>query len=369
MKTTVKQSELLAAVKIAQKAITSRAQLPILSSIKIEANQTECFLSATDLFLGIKVKINAVSSSPGVAVVSGKDFRELLSTAPEGDVELIREEDQLLVTSRGFKARFSLFNSNDYPDFPEVSGKSIVFPLPQLEAIEKKAFFAASSDQTRPLLTGVLLAKGKEFWEAITTDGYRLTRTELKDLDIGENISSLLIPAQSLKEVINIARDGKVERVKAIVSTQNQQLLFQVGGNSIYVRLLEGEYPPYQKIIPPSFSLRVEVDREELLNHVKRALIFCQNTSNIVRFSLGDNLKISSTSGALGTYQGEIELEKSEGEKNEIAFNGRYLLDFLVSSNEGVVIFMMVEPLKPAVFCWPNSPNSIYVVMPFRVNK
>jgi len=369
MKAKLKKSDLLVAVKVVSKAITSRAQLPILSSIKIEVNKEGCFLAATDLYLGIEMKIPVVTSQVGIAIVSGKEFRELLNTAQEGEIELTQENNQLLVKSQDFKAKFSLYNSIDYPEFPQVKGKNIILPLTQLEKIEKRAFFAASSDQTRPLLTGVLLIKSKESWEAVTTDGFRLTKTELVDLDVGEGVESLLVPAQSLKEVISIARDEKVERIKVTISAQNQQLLFQIGEIKVYVRLLEGEYPPYQKIIPSSFSLRAEVDREQLLNHVKRALIFCQNTSNIVRFSLNKTLEVSAVSSTLGTYQGEVELEKMEGESNNVAFNGRYLLDYLSSSDQTGVIFMMVEPLKPVVFCWPDNPKSIYVVMPFRVNN
>jgi len=169
--------------------------------------------------------------------------------------------------------------------------------------------------------------------------------------------------------VINIARDQQIERVKVIISLSNQQLLFRVGDIDIYVRLLEGEYPPYEKIIPTSFDVKVEIDREQLLSHVKRALIFCQNTSNIIKFEIGESLKVSSISSSLGTYQGELEVDKHKGKQGEIAFNGRYLLDYLTNSDLEKVVFMMTESLRPAVFSWKDSPDSIYVVMPFRVNK
>lgn len=370
LKSKLKTSELQTAVKVVQKALTSRASLPILSSIKISAKDNRCQLAATDLYLGIELWLEAEGVKAGTAVVPGKQFREFVNSLTEAEVSLEVEDDSLVVKHGLSKANFSLYSQEEYPDFPQIDGDSFDLPLSLLEEMAASAFFAASNDQTRPVLTGVLLKPIESGLEVVATDGFRLAKLNLSlDSNWPRGLDQLLIPAASLKEVIAVAQEQKVERVKLTISTANSQIRFDLGDVSIYVRLLDGEFPPYEKIIPSSFLTQASLDRELLLDHVKRALIFCQDQSNIVKLKLSDHLEIEAVSTTSGKYQGKMEVNSLSGGGGEIAFNGRYLLDFLNSRDEVSCIFEMTESLKPAVWRFQEKKNYIYVVMPFRVNQ
>jgi DNA polymerase III subunit beta len=351
------------------KAIPNKPQLPILSSVLIENTKEQCVISATDLYFGVRCIIQVDSEKEGVTVVPGKQLKEIISSLNPGVLDLFFEKGKLTLKSDKTSTSLSCMSSDDFPPFPQVEGEEYVMSLTDLEKIDKNVGFSASTDQARPVLTSILFIFTEDNLKVVSTDGFRLATLDMagfKKQEVGE----FLIPAKALSEVYRIADRVEAKEVRFKVSQELKQVLFSIDSVEVFVRLIEGEYPPYEKIIPTEFTTSVIFDTEELHENLKRAMIFARESSNIVRFVIDKKIvKIHSSSPSFGSYEGELHNIVVDGEKNEIAFNIKYLLDYLGSVKTEKLIFSMSESLRPALFRPEDDKNYKYVVMPFKVNS
>jgi len=366
MKITVLQENLKVALTNLQKAIPAKPQLPILSSIYLKVENNQLTLAATDLFIGIKNVIPAKITVEGSCVVPGDIFKNLVFSFSAGEIELELKDKSMLVKYQNSKSTLPYQLAEEYPQFPEVTGEEFSLEKSLLERIDKYVTFATTQDQTRPVLTSILFSFQEDKLEIAATDGYRLV--SLVDSKITGLVKELLIPVKALNEVFRMMTQTESNTVAFRVSEELKQVLFIVDGIEIYVRLIEGDYPPYKKIIPDDFKYQVKLDVAELATQVKRAFLFSKDSSNIVRFILADKkLVIKAISPAAGEYLGEIEIDYND-ESQEIAFNAGYILDFLNTQKEGEILFSLNESLKPVSFSYPAEKDLIYIVMPFRTN-
>jgi DNA polymerase-3 subunit beta len=204
--------------------------------------------------------------------------------------------------------------------------------------------------------------------QVVGTDGFRLA---LKTYPVAFPLAqSLLLPVKALQEIVRIGAQQTADTVKLAVSTELKQLFVVVNDTHFFIRLIEGEYPPFEKIIPSNFTLEVTFDAEEFAAHIKRALIFARDSSNIVKFSIDETgMTCTASASASGEYSGRLDVTHIQGDAGTIAFNGRYLLDFLAALKPTKLWFGMTESLKPALFRLDGVEGFMYVVMPFRVNE
>lgn len=368
MKITVLQENLKTALTSLQKAIPSKPQLPILSSIYIKAENNTLTLSATDLFLGIKSTIPAVIETEGECVVLGDIFKNLVFSFSAGDIKIQQKDTSLLISYNKSRSSLPFQSTEDYPQFPIVTGETHSLPKDLLKKLDKYITFAAAVDQTRPILTSLLFSFQKDKLEIAATDGYRLATLKYPKQIQGLE-KDLLVPVKALNEVFRMMNQSDSETVDFKIAEELKQVLFIVDGVKIYVRLIEGDYPPYKKIIPEEFIHSIKLDLKDLVTQVKRAFLFAKESSNIVRLFLEkDLIKVTAQSPSSGEYSGEIVI-KYDGEPQEIAFNATYLLDFLNTQKEGEIVFKMNESLKPVAFEFPNEKEYLYIVMPFRTNQ
>lgn len=366
MQLTILQENLKSSLNHLQKAIPSKPQLPILSSIFLEASNDKIVLAATDLYFGIRSTIKASIKEEGKIVIPGDIFKSLILSLSPGEVKFTTKEKSLLIKSNKSKTSLPFQSSEEFPLFPEVSGDEIFFSIELLEKINKLVSFSASTDQTRPILTTLLFDFKPKTLTIVGTDGFRLA---VLDVPGDYQEKKLLVPVKAISEVYRIAKQTKIDQVSVKISQELKQLLFLVGDTEIFVRLIEGEFPPYEKIIPTSFSLEINVDGGELLSQVKRAYIFSKESSNIIKFKIDqDKMILESSSPSSGDYQGEINIDNPSNSQNEIAFNVQYVMDYLNTTKPERVWFGMNESLKPAVFKLSEELNYKYIVMPFRVN-
>jgi DNA polymerase-3 subunit beta len=365
MKIKILQENLKVALGNLQKAIPSRPQLPILSSVYFRAEKDSLVLAATDLYLGIKCAVPAESDEEETLVVPGDILKNLVFSFSAGEIEIEKKENSLILKYGNSTSSIPYQSAEDYPPFPEVAGENYSLSTTLFEKIEKYVAFAAAVDQTRPVLASLLFSFKQNGLNLVGTDGFRLATLETKDGV--ENLSQdLLIPVKALNEVFRMVSQVEEKQITFKMAEELKQVLFTVGNTEIYVRLIEGEYPPYQKIIPPDFEHQFNLDWDELNTQVKRAFLFSRDASNIIRFEISKNkLEIKANSPAQGEYQGEITIDYA-GEPLEIAFNALYLLDFLAIQKEGELTFMMNESLKPAAFKIQTEKDYLYLVMPFR---
>lgn len=357
---------------IAMKSVASRPQLPVLANVRINAGK-ELEILATDLEMSFRIKMGAKIEEEGDICVPAKILGEFLATITTGVVELITEGETLKVSSGKIKASFQGLSAGEFPAIPEFTGSAeAVFKAEDLAGAVNRVGFAASKDDSRPVYTGMLWEVREKGIVMAATDGYRLstavvtTKEQKKDLDWGK----LIIPARVLTELIRaIEKDGKGE-VWVKAEKDKQQVIFKYDEVELVSRLLGGDFPPFEQIIPKNHSTKAVFDRNELLEAVRRTSIFARESAHIIKMVVEkDGCVISANSQQLGNSESQIEVP-TEGEHLEVAFNSRYLTEFLAVVEEEAVEFESEGSLKPGVFKPADKKSQgeyVHVIMPVRV--
>jgi DNA polymerase-3 subunit beta len=368
MKIRVLTSNLQKKLTFANHAISSKNQLPILLNFLLEAADNTLKIRSTDLEIGIEVELPAEIEEAGGIAVPAKTFIELISSLPEDTITLQSSDGMLEVRSKKTKSIFQTMNKQEFPELYEEKGE-LVTTLTQ-ETLKQgfaSVIFAASSDAARPALTGVLLKPEEGGFLLVATDGYRLSlkhqRSEDKRVAAGAG-TSLIVPARVFREVIAVKES---DAISMYVSGKNNQIIFTQPEMTLVGRLIESEFPPYERIIPSDHASQTRVNREELLKAVKICSIFARETANIIKFSLrGSSIIVSSQTPSVGENTVEVEA-KLTGEENEIAFNARYLLEVLSHVEADELVFEMTGPLNPGVFKIFNDESFLHLIMPIRL--
>jgi len=369
MKITILHESLQRVIQDLQKSIPSRPSLPILSCLLIQAELSgKIFFSATDLSVGVTASIQGEVLEAGKAAVPAKVFIDFINSLSAGKISLTIQAQTLSIHSEGATAEIQCLAAEDYPAFPVKEGFDLELPLEVFTTAIQNTAFAASLDEARPILTAVLLkAEEKTGLEVIATDGFRLATL---NVPYSAQPFNLLIPSKGLQEVVRVALRKKEEKILFTVSEKLKQAFFSFGEVEILVRVMEGDFPPYQKIIPSSFSTQITFDGGEFSQKLKTALIFARESAGIVRLKIEkDQLKLISASSTIGHQESSVRIQLISGGDQEIAFNAKYLSEFLQVVKPDQVWFGMNESLKPALFRPQGMENYRYIVMPFRVNQ
>ena len=355
-------------------AISTRSQLPILLNFLLEAKEGKLTISATDLEIGITAEVPAKTEKKGTATVPAKTFVELVGMLPSGKITLETTEEGLEVSGVNEKNIFQTSPAEEFPKLYEDKGQQIMEL--KKEGIEKefsKIVFAASPDSERPALSGVLVKEGEDGFLLVATDGYRLSLKKhalqnVRKKQTEEKIS-IIIPSRVVRELIQMGKDTEGEGVGVYVSKEKNQILFSQGDTILIGRLIEAEFPNYEKIIPTDFSTKTTIDKESLQKAIKEGNVFARQTAGIIKLSIQKNkIVISANAPSVGKNQIEIEA-KTTGEENEIAFNARYLLDFMSNTESETISFEMNGPLNPGVFKETDDPSFMHLIMPIRVQQ
>lgn len=356
---------------IINRAISSRSQLPVLLNLLLEAKEGKLKISSTDLEVGIETKIPANIEEEGGITVPAKIFSELINSLPSEKITLQTKDNSIAVLSTKTKSSFQTISREEFPKLYEETGKEIIEI--EKEALIKsftKVVFAASLDTGRPALSGILVKRENDGLLLVATDGYRLSlnRYKIKFQDKEETLNKqLLIPARVIREIIFAKeQDGKV---KIYISEKNNQVVFELEETVLVSRLIEAEFPVYEKIIPSNHTTRFIFDREEMQKAVKMSAIFARETANIVKFSVKNNkVTISANMPSVGENTVEVDVETT-GDETEIAFNAKYILDVLTNIEEEQMVFEANGPLSPGVFKIKGDPSFLHIIMPIRVQN
>ncbi|EKD80316.1 MAG: hypothetical protein ACD_40C00140G0001 [uncultured bacterium] len=371
MRVTVLAENLNRAIGIVGRSVASKPQIPILGSILFRAVKDGLELTSTDLEMSFRVKEGAKVGEEGEVCLPAKVIGELAATIASGTVEIVVEKEVVSIRAGKVKAQISVVAGGEFPTVPVFKGKAdLVFDSDGLVGSVSRVAQSAAKDDTRPVFTGILwVFEGKKV-KLVATDGYRLGIEELEVERMGESeLKKLVIPARSLMELVRVVDKEGREKVEVKIDEGKQQVLFRVGGVELVSRLLAGEFPPYGQILPSGHKTRVEFDREELLEGIKRAAIFARESANIVRLEMNDKgARVSANSSQVGSSETEVEA-KVEGEDLIVAFNSRYLLDYLMGADADVIELKSEGSLKPGVFIemGKKKSNFLQVIMPVRV--
>jgi DNA polymerase III subunit beta len=370
LKATVLIENLKEGITQTQHAISSRSPVPVLLNFLIEATDDNLIISATDLEIGIRVKIPAKVEGEGAITVPAKTFTDLISNVTQEKVGIEEKEGGLVLTASKLKTQFPTLSASEFPKLYEDKGeKQAEFTKKVFDNAISRVAFAAATDSTRPALSGVLVKREGKGITLVATDGYRLSLK--KEIDVKDPIKSegdsLLVSARVIKEVSGAK--GDIKTIGLHTASSSNQILFDLGDTEIVGRLIEAEYPDYQKIIPQDLATKVEFDRAEALAAVRSCSVFAREAANIIKIAISKDKMVFSAS-ASGAGENEVEIEaKTTGEENEIAFNARYLLDFLTNIDEETLTFEMTGPLNSGVFRVAGDNSYLHLIMPIRVQS
>jgi DNA polymerase-3 subunit beta len=370
MKLQVLQENLNKAVGVTARFADSRAQLPILGNVLISAKKSKVFVSSTNLEISACVRIGAKVENEGEISVPAKVISELVSNLPKDTIELESEKEQLKVVTQSFSSTILGMNSSDFPPVPNSINEKNTISLSEKNIAESlsKVIFSTSSDETRPILTGVLFILENGSLTLVATDGYRLSKKTILLKDYKGGKKSVVIPKGILAEVERGFAGG--DGVLFDLEETDKQVIFGLDDTILTSRLLEGEFPDFEKIIPKGSNIKITLDKEEFLRAVKLASIFARESANVVKVkALKDSIKVFAESGAAGSQETKVDakIEKGGNEDFEIAFNFRFLEDFLHSVSGEEVLMEFTNSTSAGVFKDTLDQQFLHLIMPVKV--
>ncbi len=367
----LKADQIKSRLLLLKRSYNPNHSLPALTGILFEAKKNNLVtLRVTDLYLGVNLKVKAQVKQPGMVVIQGQQLLDILSSlSPEENLsfKLSKEEKNVLIETSKIKVKLPIFNPDDFPEFPEVESDGVILSLNQIKFINEYVVSHASLDKTRPILTGVFFNFNHDNLVVAATDGYRLAATKIKHQ--GKNKVKLIIPAKIITDLEKTMLEEEVTELVFMTDFTQYQARCMIGETEVYIRLIEGEYPPYEKIIPQDFNLKVNFDSQEVLPLLKQARIFAKNNSNIIQLKVDKGevgLVVDSSNS--GSYQATLKAE-TKGSGFNIAFNIDYVIDIFQKAKGELVVMQAVESLKPARFSLDGRDDLEYVIMPIKVHN
>lgn len=372
MKFNCEKSLLEATLAPLSRVVSGKATLPILENILVEASTDGVRLAATDLEIGMKGKIPAKVDDPGTVTVPARVFFEVVSRLGEGTVEVTLNGENNMVELRGegFQYKFNALPSDDYPALPEVpsEGKLSVSQGAFKQVLKDTLFAASPLREDNPVLTGVLFKLEEDLLTLVALDGYRLAKRSLKTPKNALN-RTIIVPSRALGELAKILKDD--EETLDIYFGEHQ-IVFKMGDTIFFCRLLEGQFPQFERVIPEKSDVTVKVEKESFLQALRRASILAldRESPRLVKISLnGNKIVITANTQDIGQAYEELKVEGAKkGDKTDVAvsFNAKYLIDALNVLDQDKIRLELGQATSPGVLKPENGEDFLYVVMPVR---
>ncbi len=328
--------------------------------IKAQDNIIHFYSTNLNSYYHTSMKVDGKESF--TAIIDPKKVGEFLSLLSPGKIDLEVKEKQVVISQNKTKGEFPILTAEEFPVPPKTEGKpqemKAAFFLDNLPLV----LFAASADETRPALSGVNFLTQEDNMTIVATDGFRLSLLRLKKTT---DWPSMILPSGFLNEAIHLMKGAK--SIKFGYSPREKTVSLHVDEHDLYTRLIEGEYPPFEKVIPASKKTTVTLDKEDFLRGVKLISIFAREFSNIVILNVGkETVEIKPKTDKNGENVAVLEAEV-EGEEQKIAFNYRFLLDLLNNLEAKKITIELSKPDSPAVFKSDKNPHFLHIVMPVRI--
>jgi DNA polymerase-3 subunit beta len=366
------QENLVHGLQVVGRAVSSKSTLPVLNNVLLRTEDGGLKLTATNLEIAMTCWVPGKVETAGATTAPAKLLTEIVSGLPAGqriDIEL-QAQETLQVRAEHFETRVKGINAEEFPAIPAV-GERPTTRIPQnaLRTALNEVVFAAASDEARPILTGVLAKFEGTQLTLAAADNYRIAVKTITILDPVEE-TSVVIPARSLDALGRVLSDTD-NPVDVVLSPSRNQIVFHLEGIDLVSRLIDGQFPNYQQVIPKSSTTQAHVDREDLLQAVRMASFIALTSANIVKLHVGKETETGLTvSAAADTGDNKSEVQaKVEGDGTTIAFNARYLLEVLANVDADQFSIELNGPLSPGVFKPVGDANYIHVVMPVKTTS
>lgn len=368
MKLQILQENFSHALLTTTRFANSKAQLPVLGNILLSAKSNKLQIASTNLEVSVSLKIAAKIEEDGEITVPSKTITEMISNLTAGNLTLTTDKEQIEIEKDSFHSKLAGMNSSDFPKIVDTLPKEGTFDMSLKEISDgySKVAFASANDETRPILTGILLIFAKNMLTLVATDGFRLSQKKIKQ-EVKSDDKKIVIPRNSLAEALKIFE--KEEFFGLSYQESQNQVVFGVGENILASRVIDGNFPDFEKIIPKEVKIKVNVDKEDFLRAVKLSSVLARESANIVKLKLSkDSLSVSAESSTSGV--GETSLPaKIEGEIKdfEIAFNFRFLEEFVHSCNSTDVQMEFIDGDSAGVFRDSQDSDYLHLIMPVKI--
>jgi len=364
IKITCSREELTQKLAIVSRGVSTRTAVQILGGILLRAEAGQLTLAATDMELSLRASLEANVDGEGAVVVPGRLLVELARLLPDAEVSIEQRADEgvIHVSSGSFESRLNTYTAEDFPRLPDAEGleRHAVDRDALLETIARVGR-SASRDESRPVLTGILVRFEPGKLVMAATDSYRLS---VKETALEGTIPELeaIVPARALAELARIGQGA--ERIE--LGVHENQVVFGVDGVWLTTRRIDGQFPNYRQLIPESFEHEVAMDTREVLDVVRRIAVMAQRNSPLrLRFAEGE-LTVSARTQDVGEAEESLPVSFN-GEPLEIGFNAEFLRDGIESVTGDAVRFRLISPLRPCVLQAEGSDDFLYLIMPIRL--
>jgi len=354
------------AVATAQRAVASRTgAMPVLSGLRVSLSPGSLELVGTDLELTIRVRVPADTDGEGSAVVPARLFSEIVRQLEGDTVSVELADDDARIEAGRFATTLRTLSAAEFPRLPEVSEGGVRVEAAAFAEALRQVVPGASRDDARPILTGVLLTASAGGLRLVATDSYRLALRDLQGVSMLEEGQKVLVAAKGLGEVQRLL-SGETGDIDVVLG--EREVVFRVGGTEVTTRLIEGDFPNYQQLIPSGYPNRLTVSRDALQAAVNRVRLVGQSkdTAPIRLGMTAEGLELSAIAQDVGEAHESVEA-KYEGTDLTVAFNSQFLLDGIDVAASDEVVIESTDPLKPAVMKATDSADFLYLLMPVRI--
>jgi DNA polymerase-3 subunit beta len=355
------------AVSTAQRAVAARTgAMPVLSGLRVSLTPGSVELVGTDLELTIRVSVPAETDGEGSAVVPARLFAEILQKLEAGRVDVELEDADARIRGGRFAMTLRTLAAAEFPRLPQIDSEGVRVDAGAFAEALRQVVPAASKDDARPILTGVLLTASSDGLRLVATDSYRLALRDLQGVSMLAEGQKVLVAAKGLGEVQRLLTSAGTDQIDVVLG--EREVLFRVGTAEVTTRLIEGEFPNYQQLIPSGYPNRLTVARDALQSAVNRVrLVGGGKDQAPIRLGMSaEGLELSATAQDVGEAHEEVEA-KYEGTDLTVAFNSQFLLDGIDATATAEVVVESIDPLKPAVMRATDSGDFLYLLMPVRI--
>ena len=367
MELVVRKNELLRELQLFQGIVERKNTIPILANVLIEAKGNEILMLATDLEVALRSRCTATVAKSGSLTLPAKKLFEIVKALPETDVRIEEDKNGVKVAADRFDSRMQTLPREDFPTLPDGTGKGRAsLPRNPLKEMVAKTQFAITGEDTRYFLNGAKFVLKPDSLTLVATDGHRLALVEVKhDVGITQEIG-VILPKKTLLELGKLLAEGEGD---ILFESGENHLFFEVGGRMLISRMIDGQFPAYERVIPKGNDKDIEFERERLTNAVKRVALLSNERSRAVKFEIEKGkVEVTSSSSEFGEAREQIPVDYA-GTAMTISFNAQYVLDFLNVVETDIVSLSLKDEVSQAVMrpVGAEGYEYTYVIMPMRV--
>ena len=372
MKFRCERDTLVEALGTASRAVTARGSATAaLSGVRLEVAGNQLTVVGTDLDLTVRVEIEAIGLDDGGVVAPARLAADIVRALEPGAVTFEGGDDEVEISAARSRFVVRTYAVADFPVLPEPRPEQVTLPTASLSEALRQVVRAASSDDARPLLTGVLVAAEGAGTRLVATDSYRLALRDVPGTGpLPEGTEQILVPARALTELQRLLPGVKEggEQTTVGFSVSDLDASFTVGGVRLTTRLLDGKFPDYRQLIPPGYPNRLRVGKEAILDALRRVRLLVRDNTTPVRLSMRPGaVELTVVSQEVGSASEDVDAE-FEGEELTVAFNPTYLIDGVEAVADDEVLLETLDATKPATVRGPEHEEYRYLLMPVRVS-